>query len=41
VLVFGIGGLALNLDGFSLQGVSLCGVAAVLLNLVLPDRARA
>lgn len=36
VLVFGIGGLALNLDGFSLQGVSLCGVAAVLLNLLLP-----
>jgi len=36
VLVFGIGGLALNLDGFSLQGVSLCGLAAVLLNLVLP-----
>ncbi|PKO51010.1 MAG: uracil permease, partial [Betaproteobacteria bacterium HGW-Betaproteobacteria-21] len=29
VLVFGIGGLALNLDGFSLQGVSLCGVAAM------------
>ena len=36
VLVFGIGGLALNLDGFSLQGVSLCGIAAVLLNFVLP-----
>ena len=36
VLVFGIGGLALNLDGFSLQGVSLCGLAEVLLNLVLP-----
>ncbi|MDX9838643.1 MAG: solute carrier family 23 protein, partial [Azoarcus sp.] len=36
VLVFGIGGLALNLDGFSLQGVSLCGVAAILLNLLLP-----
>jgi uracil permease len=40
VLVFGIGGLALNLDGFSLQGVSLCGVAAILLNLLLP-KARA
>lgn len=39
VLVFGIGGLALNLDGFSLQGVSLCGVAAILLNLLLPERA--
>ena len=36
MLVFGIGGLALNLDGFGLQGVSLCGVAAILLNLLLP-----
>lgn len=36
VLVFGIGGLALNLDGFSLQGVSLCGLAAILLNVLLP-----
>lgn len=41
VLVFGIGGLALNLDGFSLQGVSLCGVAAILMNLLLPRRRRA
>lgn len=39
VLVFGIGGLALKLDSFSLQGVSLCGVAAILLNLLLPARA--
>ncbi|NMF89955.1 uracil-xanthine permease family protein [Aromatoleum petrolei] len=38
VLVFGIGGLALNLDGVALQGVSLCGVAAVLLNFVLPKK---
>ena len=36
VLVFGVGGLALNLGGFSLQGVSLCGIAAVLLNFLLP-----
>jgi len=36
VLVMGIGGLALNFDGLTLQGVSLCGVVAVLLNLVLP-----
>jgi uracil permease len=36
VLVMGIGGLALNFDGLALQGVSLCGVVAVLLNLVLP-----
>ncbi|MBP6500142.1 MAG: uracil-xanthine permease [Thauera sp.] len=36
VLVMGIGGLALNFDGLTLQGVSLCGVVAVLLNVVLP-----
>ena len=36
VLVFGIGGLALKLDGFALQGVSLCGVVAIILNMVLP-----
>lgn len=40
VLVMGIGGLALNFDGLTLQGVSLCGVVAVLLNAILP-RARA
>lgn len=38
VLVCGIGGLAVNLDGFSLQGVSLCGVAAIGLHLLLPAR---
>ncbi|TVT46919.1 MAG: uracil-xanthine permease [Denitromonas halophila] len=38
VLVCGIGGLAVNLDGFSLQGVSLCGVAAIGLHLLLPER---
>jgi len=36
VLVMGIGGLALNFDGLTLQGVSLCAVVAVLLNLILP-----
>ena len=36
VLVMGIGGLALNFDGLTLQGVSLCGVVAVVLNLILP-----
>lgn len=36
VLVFGIGGLVLNLDGVSLQGVSLCGIVAILLHLLLP-----
>lgn len=39
VLVFGIGGLALKLDNFALQGVSLCGLVAIVLHLALP-RAR-
>ena len=36
VLVFGIGGLALKFGSFALQGVSLCGVIAIALNLLLP-----
>jgi uracil permease len=36
VLVFGIGGMAINFGDFSLQGVSLCAVVAILLNLFLP-----
>ena len=39
-LVFGIGGMAFGIGDFSLQGVSLCGIVAILLNLVLPRRAR-
>jgi len=35
-LVTGIGGLGVHIGSFSLQGISLCGVLAVLLNLVLP-----
>lgn len=35
-LVFGIGGMALGQGDLSLQGVSLCGVVAITLNLVLP-----
>jgi len=35
-LVTGIGGLGVTIGGFSLQGISLCGVLAVLLNLILP-----
>lgn len=35
-LVFGIGGMAFGIGGFSLQGISLCGIVAILLNLVLP-----
>ncbi|MDT3669755.1 MAG: uracil-xanthine permease family protein [Aromatoleum sp.] len=35
-LVTGIGGLGVTIGTFSLQGISLCGVLAVLLNLILP-----
>lgn len=40
-LVTGIGGLGLTIGSFSLQGISLCGVLAVLLNLLLPSEASA
>ncbi len=36
-LVFGIGGMAFGIGDFSLQCVSLCGIVAILLNLVLPE----
>ncbi|GFO59717.1 uracil permease [Geomonas silvestris] len=36
VLVFGIGGLSVSVAGQHLHGVSLCGIAAILLNLILP-----
>ena len=36
VLVMGLGGFALNLGTFSLQGVSLCGLVAIVLHMVLP-----
>lgn len=35
-LVFGIGGLELSAGSFSLQGVGLCGLVAIALNLILP-----
>ncbi|PIQ41893.1 MAG: hypothetical protein COW58_01005 [Thalassolituus sp. CG17_big_fil_post_rev_8_21_14_2_50_53_8] len=35
-LVFGIGGMAIGSSEFHLQGVSLCGVVAIVLNLLLP-----
>ncbi|WP_263406614.1 hypothetical protein [Candidatus Dactylopiibacterium carminicum] len=38
VLVMGLGGFVVSAGQFSLQGVSLCGVVAVLLNLVLPRK---
>ncbi|WKE66909.1 uracil-xanthine permease family protein [Gallaecimonas kandeliae] len=36
VLVFGIGGMVISLGSFTLQGISLCALVAILLNLVLP-----
>lgn len=36
VLVFGIGGMALSFGGYNIQGISLCALVAILLNLVLP-----
>ena len=36
-LVTGIGGLGVHIGSFSLQGISLCGVLAVMLNLLLPN----
>lgn len=35
-LVFGIGGMAVGSGDLNLQGVSLCGLIAIVLNLVLP-----
>lgn len=35
-LVFGIGGMAFGVGEFSLQGISLCGIVAIVLNQVLP-----
>lgn len=35
-LVFGIGGMSIGNAEFSLQGIALCGIVAILLNLVLP-----
>ncbi|WP_341501593.1 uracil-xanthine permease family protein [Gallaecimonas sp. GXIMD4217] len=38
VLVFGVGGMSLGFGEFSLQGISLCALVAILLNLVLPQQ---
>ncbi|MGS0675582.1 uracil-xanthine permease family protein [Shewanella sp. 0m-4] len=38
-LVFGIGGMAFGIGSFSLTGISLCGILAIVMNLVLPDNA--
>ena len=38
-LVFGIGGMAIGSGDLNLQGVSLCGLVAIALNLILPQAA--
>jgi Na+/phosphate symporter len=38
VLVFGLGGMTLGIGEFSLKGIGLSAVVAILLNLVLPRR---
>ena len=35
-LVFGIGGMAFGIGSFSLTGISLCGIVAIVMNLLLP-----
>jgi len=35
-LVFGIGGMAIGNDDFSLTGISLCGLVAIALNAIIP-----
>lgn len=37
-LVFGIGGMVIDFGGYTLQGVSLCSIVAILLNLILPKQ---
>lgn len=36
VMTFGIGGMFINLGEFSLKGISLCAIAAIVMNLILP-----
>ena len=36
-LVFGIGGMAIGNDDFSLTGISLCGLVAIALNAIIPQ----
>nr|WP_294613237.1 uracil-xanthine permease family protein [uncultured Gilliamella sp.] len=36
VLVFGIGGMIFDFGSYALQGISLCGILAIVLNLILP-----
>ncbi|WGE52065.1 uracil-xanthine permease family protein [Actinobacillus equuli] len=39
VMAFGIGGMLINVGEFSLKGISLCAIAAIVMNLLLPKEA--
>lgn len=41
VMTFGIGGMLVNVGEFSLKGISLCAIAAIIMNLVLPKEKQA
>lgn len=36
VMTFGIGGMLINIGEFSIKGISLCAIVAIVLNIVLP-----
>lgn len=40
VMTFGIGGMFINVGEFSLKGISLCAIAAIIMNLLLPYEKR-
>ncbi|WP_202115447.1 solute carrier family 23 protein [Gilliamella sp. Pas-s25] len=40
VLVFGIGGMIFDFGSYALQGISLCGILAIVLNLILPHQVK-
>lgn len=40
VMTFGIGGMFINVGEFSLKGISLCAIAAIVMNLVLPKETK-
>ena len=37
VMTFGVGGMLINVGDFSLKGISLCAILAIILNFVLPE----
>lgn len=41
VMTFGIGGMWINIGEFSLKGISLCAIAAIIMNLILPKEKKA